>query len=196
MDLGTYMSAFEILKELEIFDEAASCLFGSGKISMAERYIDEVIEKHGKTPDLLCLLGDIRKNEDLYIEAWEKSNHKCSKAQRLLGRTKFNRGDYEGAILSFNLALKINKLYGNTWYTLGCAYMRTEKWGKAVFAFGNVVSLDSSKGEAWSNIASIYMAQKKNKEALVCLEQAVKLCKTHWKIWENLIMLCIDSRKF
>jgi hypothetical protein len=33
--LGIYMSAFEMLKELEMYDEAAECLYSCGKTTQA-----------------------------------------------------------------------------------------------------------------------------------------------------------------
>lgn len=42
----------------------------------------------------------------------------------------------------YELALAINPLYMNTWFSLGCAYMRIDEWDKALRAFSRVVSLD------------------------------------------------------
>jgi tetratricopeptide (TPR) repeat protein len=42
----------------------------------------------------------------------------------------------------YELALAINPLYMNTWFSLGCAYMRFDEWDKALRAFSRVVSLD------------------------------------------------------
>jgi hypothetical protein len=33
MKLGIFMSAFELLKEVELYEEAAQCLYGAGKIT-------------------------------------------------------------------------------------------------------------------------------------------------------------------
>jgi tetratricopeptide (TPR) repeat protein len=83
--------------------------------------------------------------------------------------------------------LAINPLYMNTWFSLGCAYMRFDEWDKALRAFSRVVSLDPEvryycpswfcffvscfsilccssmwqQPEAWANMASIYIKQKK-----------------------------------
>lgn len=37
--LGIFMSAFEMLKELEMYDEAAECLYCCGKTTQAENFI-------------------------------------------------------------------------------------------------------------------------------------------------------------
>lgn len=74
------------------------------------------------------------------------------------------------AIECFERALAINRLYKDAWFTLGCAYMRTEDWKNAIYSFRVAVSIDDQSAESWCNIASCYMQQKKLKEAMVCLE--------------------------
>jgi Tfp pilus assembly protein PilF len=75
------------------------------------------------------------------------------------------KGDLPKAIECLNKALNINKLYPQTWFTLGCIYMRVSEFSKAAYAFGNVISLDNQMGDAWSNLASCNMSMKKFKEA-------------------------------
>ena len=194
--IGVYLSAFELFKELDFYEEAAQCMVISGKITQAEKYIDEVIEEHGETAQIFCLLGDLKRKEEFYEKAWKLSNHKNARAMRSLGMMRFQRGQLDESIECLRLALDINKLYPSTWYTLGCCYVKKEEFEKAIFAFGNVVGYDESHGEAWSNLASSYMQLKKYKEAQSCLEHAVKSCRNNWKIWENLILLYLQSGLF
>lgn len=194
--IGVYLSAFELFKQLDFYEEAAQCMVVSGKITQAEKYIDSVIEKIGETPQILCLLGDLKRKDEYYQKAWELSNHKNARSMRSLGAMKFQRGQIDEAIECLKLALDINKLYPSSWYALGCAYVKKEDFEKAIFAFGNVISYDETHGEAWSNIASAYIQIEKYKEAQSCLEHAVKSCRQNWKIWENLIMLYLQSNQF
>lgn len=106
---------------------------------------------------MLCLLGEMNNDDTMYEKAWEISNHKYAKAMRMLGRSKLQKGENQIAINSFNTALSINKLYPQTWFSLGVAYMRTKEFSKASYAFGNVISLDPDTGDAWSNLASCNM---------------------------------------
>lgn len=98
-----------------------------------------------KNYNLLCLMGEMKCDHTWFERAWEESGHKCSKAMRQLGRYYFFENKYETAIECFNKALNINKLYPDTWFTMGCAHMRIEDWKGAIFAFGNVVSIDVRK---------------------------------------------------
>lgn len=194
--IGVFLSAFNLFDELDFYEDAAQCMVVSGKITQAEKYIDKVIEKYGETPQILCLLGDLKRKEEYYKKAWELSNHKNARSVRSLGMMQFQRGLVDEAIEYLKLALDINKLYPSTWYTLGCAYVKKEQYEKAIFAFGNVVSYDESHGEAWSNIATAYLQLGKLKEAQSCLEHAVKTCRHNWKIWENLILLYLQGNQF
>jgi len=89
---------------------------------------------------------------------------------RNLGRYYFFENDFKKSTECFETSLKLNKLYPETWFTLGCAYMRMEDWKSAIFSFGTVVSIDDRKVEAWSNIANCYVVTKKYFEAVTCCE--------------------------
>jgi len=75
---------------------------------------------------------------------------------------------------SFIKATQANYYHPNTWFTLGCTYMRLNQFDKALKAFSETISIDDTQGEAWGNMASCYMYQKKMKEAYSTLEQAVR----------------------
>lgn len=78
-----------------------------------------------------------------------------------LGRYYFFENNYEKSIECFENSLKLNKLYPDTWFTMGCAQMKIEDFKGAVFSFATVVSIDDHKYEAWANLANCYIAQKK-----------------------------------
>ena len=146
-----------------------------------------------KNYNLLCLMGEMKKDHTYWERAWEESSYKCSKAMRSLGRYYFFENDFKKSIECFEKALAINKLYPDTWFTLGCAFMRIEDYKSASFAFGTVVSIDESKVEAWANIANCYVAMKQYFQAVTCCEQALKLNHKSFKIWNNLILFSIET---
>ena len=92
------------------------------------------------TPKLWCVLGDLTRDPGCYEMAWASSNH-YSRAQRSLGFYYMSKGEIAEATSHFELALSINSLYPNTWFTLGCAYMKLEGWDKALSAFSFVVNI-------------------------------------------------------
>jgi tetratricopeptide (TPR) repeat protein len=149
-----------------------------------------------KSPAILCLLGDIKKDVSYYYKAWEESGHKYARAMRSIGRQHFFTGEYKKSIESYETALAINRLYGDAWFTLGCAYMRIEDWKGAIYSFGVAVSIDEHNHDAWCNISSCYLKQGKEKEAILCIEQALKQNRKNWKIWENYIIFSLETKNF
>ena len=140
---------------------------------MAQEFLDGA--EKAKRPvmmvaNVMCLVGEIRKDASQWEKAWELSNHRCARAMRSLGRHRFYDNKFEESIECFHKSFAINRLYQNEWFTCGCAHMRLEQFEKAVFAFGNVVSIDEMNAEAWGNIANCYAIQEKFQEALACSE--------------------------
>lgn len=168
------MSAHELLKSVGLHEDSVKCLFMAGRQTQAIEMAEDIMKKSKfKNYNLLCLMGEMKCDHTWFERAWEESGHKCSKAMRQLGRYYFFENNYKEAIACFQKATNINKLYPETWFTMGCAYMRIEDWKGAIFAFGTVVSIDNRKQEAWANIANCYVAQKQYFQAVTCCEQAL-----------------------
>ena len=157
--IGSFVSAFELLNEVELTEEAIKCLVMAGRhtqaLKLAEKQLGETLNleaptekkqkvKNIRQANLLCLLGDIKREGIYYERAWEESNYKCPRAMRSLGRMHFFENKFEEAIVCFMKSFEINRLYDKEWFTCGCAHMRLEQYDKAIFCFGNVVSIDDS----------------------------------------------------
>lgn len=159
MSIGVYMSAYELLVDVELWEDCILCLFLGGRATQAEQLANEQLTKNPgqQPPGILCLLGDIKKDHTYYIKAYEASKGKYPRALRSLARYHFFQGEFAQAIENYEKALAINRLYPDAWFTLGCAYMRTSDWQNAIYAFGNSISIDDQNAEGWCNIASCYM---------------------------------------
>jgi len=99
----------------------------------------------------------MKHDQTWFQKAWDESNGRCAKAMRNLGRYYFFENEFEKAIECFEKSLALNKLYPDTWFTLGGACMKSINYKGAIFAFGRVVSIDDRKTEAWANIANCYV---------------------------------------
>jgi tetratricopeptide (TPR) repeat protein len=153
--IGVHMSAFELLKTIGMHEEAIKSLYLAGRESRAIAMADELMETSTiKNYNLLCLLGDLKRDHTWYERAWEESGHKCSKAMRYLGQFRFNKGEFKEAIECFEKALAVNRLYPDAWFTLGCCYMRTGDIKNAIYSFSSVVTIDDRQSDAWANLAS------------------------------------------
>ncbi|CDW87054.1 tetratricopeptide repeat protein 27 [Stylonychia lemnae] len=197
MKIGVYVSAYEMLREVELYEDCILSMFMAGRSKLAEELAEERLEKSKLAqPNILCLLGDIKKDVSYYQRAWEVSGHKSARAMRSLARIQYFQGEFKKSAECYEKALSISRLYPDAWFTLGCAYMRLEELKQAVYAFGVSISIDESNCEAWSNISTCQMRMEKYKEAVMCLEQALKHNRKNWKIWENYIILSIETLKF
>ena len=190
--IGVFMSAHELLKSIGMHEDSIRCLFLAGRTGQAV----EMAEAHMANAkvmnfNMLCLMGEMKKDHTYWERAWEESGHKCGKAMRNLGRYYFFENNYEKAIECFEKGLAINKLYPDAWFTLGCAYMKVHKYKEASFSFGNVVSIDSRETDAWAIIASCQIAMNNYFQAVTCCEQALKINRKSWKIWNNYIIFSI-----
>ena len=145
---------------------------------------------------MLCALADILNDTNLYNEAWEISHHKCTRAQRTLGKRKFDQENFLESIEHYKKALEINPLYPNAWFTLGCAYMRLKNWESACFSFQKLIFIDSNLPEAWNNLAASQMSLGNYSEAYDALAHGIKYDRNNWKMFENLLILSIKLQKF
>ena len=183
LSLGVVKSAMEIFERLEMWEQVVKCwqsmerpdkgiaivrdLLGGKKAQ-----VDEVISR-GKSSTinrrqalntareakLWCLLGDLEPDNALthYTHAWEVSKEKSGRAVRSLGGYHFAHEEYPKAIEYLQKAVSINPLMERTWFILGCACVREERWKEAREAFTRCVSIDDEDGESWNNLASVYL---------------------------------------
>jgi tetratricopeptide (TPR) repeat protein len=201
---GMYMSAYELLSEVELSEDAIKCLAIAGRQTEAIKKADEYLAKleaEGKSglltyANALCLTADIKRDASLYSKAWAVSNQRCSRAMRSLARDFFFKNKFQEAIDCFNKAFAINMLYPKEQFTCGCAHMKLEQWDRAIFVFGTSISIDAKDTEAWGNIANCYHAQSKYTEALQCTEQALKINRKSWRLWHNCIRFALQCNHF
>ena len=193
MQYGAVSTAFEIFKELNMFEECINCLYLAGKKEQAEKFALDILKKD-ENPGVYCVLGELLEKEEYFHKALEVSKNKYIRAYRCLGRFCFNKNRINEAINYYEKALEINPLFPNIWFTLGCANLTIKNWEGAIRAFSQSIQIDDSTGEGWANLANAFSQIKKNKEALKCLEEGFKRSRTNWKICENLIYLSIDCQ--
>ncbi|KAK5581984.1 hypothetical protein RB653_003565 [Dictyostelium firmibasis] len=193
--IGAAASAFEIFERLEMWDEAIKCLTFMGKSARSEELVRKRLEID-PSPELYCVLGDLKSDPQFYIKGWELSNKRYSRAQRALARYYLEKEQYQLCIDAYQIGLAINPLFPNSWFSLGCAAMKIEKWDTALNAFSRVVSLEPEEGEGWANLASIYMYQNKMDKASSALMEGLKHKRENWKMWENFLFCCISIRDY
>ena len=193
MGYGSTMTAFEIFKDLELWEDAINCLFIADKVQQAKDLANERM-KINPEPSVLCALGELMKDEKYFLEALTLSNGKYTKAYRSLGYFYFGKNQIDKAIENFEKALDINPLFPNIWFTLGCLYLSKRLFEKSIYAFNQSLSIDDESAEAWANLGISFSQVNKQKEALRCLEEGFKRNRKNWKICENIMIISINCK--
>ncbi|RKP33996.1 hypothetical protein BJ085DRAFT_21969, partial [Dimargaris cristalligena] len=192
VSLGVFRSALEIYERLETWDEVISCYQMLEKKDIAERMVREQLVLHPESPKLLCILGDLKTDPSYWEQAWTVSHERYARAMRSLGGYHYRQGHYAESVTCYDRALKLNPLFENSWFMLGCAAIQAEEWATAVRAFLRVITLDDDNGEAWSNLASCYMKLDQKQDAFAAYRQAVRKCHESWRIWTNYLYMALE----
>ncbi|KAG0203616.1 hypothetical protein BGX28_004139 [Mortierella sp. GBA30] len=196
MSLGVVRSALDIFERLELWEDVIACHQFLDQPDKAKAMCNDLLEKNPTNAKLLCIIGDLDQDPEKYKQAWEVSGHRFARAQRSLGSYHFKHQEYEPAKECYQRALKINPLFENSWFILGCIGMQLEDFDIALEAFTKVVSIDANNGEAWNNIAAIHMRRNNNLDAQHALRQALKEKRESWKIWSNYMYCSMDIGDF
>ncbi|KAK3829317.1 MAG: hypothetical protein J3Q66DRAFT_376789 [Benniella sp.] len=196
MTLGVVRSALAIFERLELWEEVIACHQFLDQPEKAKALCRELLAKNPSHARLLCIIGDLDEDPEKYKEAWEVSGHRFARAQRSLGAYYYKHSQLELARASYQEALKINPLFENSWFVLGCVCMQLEDFDTAINAFVRVVSINHENGEAWNNMAAIHMHRKNPVDAQHALRQALKEKRDSWKIWSNFMYCSMDIGDF
>ncbi|KJP90042.1 hypothetical protein AK88_00211 [Plasmodium fragile] len=190
---GSVVSAFNLFKDLKLWEEAITCLIQADRKEEAKELLDDLLEKK-KTPALLCLYGlvDAHNALNYYIDAWKLSNYKYAKAARFIGNYYYRKEMYSPCCEYLEKALEISPLFPDIWFILGCSYMKIEKIDESVKAFTRMVSMtNEDSAKAYGNLAYLYMKKEMYKAARICINQAVKVDNNEWKYWDTYLKLSI-----
>jgi tetratricopeptide (TPR) repeat protein len=196
ISLGVLRSALEIFERLQLWEDVISTYQMLDQPEKAKKTLLSLLEEQPKSPKLWCILGDIEQNPEHWHKAWEISGRPFARAMRSLGAYHYRREEFKESIESYENAMKLNPLFENSWFIMGCAAIQISEWDTGVRAFGRAVGLDAENAEGWNNLASIYIRQDKKGDAFYALKQATKLKFENWKMWQNLLYVCIDIGEF
>ncbi|RPA80153.1 TPR-like protein [Ascobolus immersus RN42] len=173
--LGGLRSALEIYERLELWPETALCYAATeqeekGKKLLLDQLLlpetapgeprQERLPRPAEAPRMYCILGDIESDVSHYETAWKISNFRYARAIRSIARAQISANDFEAAAESLRKALKINPMYKETSFLLGCCYIELTNWDGAAECFSRVVSIDDTDGDAWANLATALMKRE------------------------------------
>ncbi|CAF3109580.1 unnamed protein product [Rotaria sp. Silwood2] len=189
--LGLINNALDLYLYLKKWSDVIACYQLLKKLSLAEHVIREQL-KIKETPDLLCSLGEVTDEFEYLERAWILSKERSGRAQRLMGKYYFNRGNYEKTCDHLLKAVEINSLQHDTWFWLGSAAFRTEKWELGVRAYSRCTNIEPDNFEAWNNLAACHTKLKQKDKAHKVFLEAIKCNYDNWKVWENFLWTSAD----
>ncbi|XP_048737293.2 tetratricopeptide repeat protein 27-like [Ostrea edulis] len=195
LSIGIIGGAVEVFERLQLWEDVITGYKRLGKMEKAEMIIRDQLAIQ-ETPNLWCFLGDVTRDINHYIKAWEMSGHRHARSQRCMGYLYMAQEQYEMCIECFQKSLKINSLQVPVWFTYGCACMAARKFEEAVKGFKRCVNIDTDNFEAWNNMASAYVQLKDKKKAFITLKESLKCNYDNWRIWENLMVVATDCGEF
>jgi tetratricopeptide (TPR) repeat protein len=94
------------------------------------------------------------------------------------------------------VALKINPLFPDGWFSGGYACLKCGRRDEALAAFVRCTQIDVENGQAWNNVAALNIRAGRFAAAHTALTEAVKHQRTSWHTWENHAMVCAKVGKF
>ena len=110
-------SATDLFAQLELWEEAVTCLKVTDDVEKARAMAEERIAVRPES-GLLCLLAEMSQDPVYAQRAWDLSGGKYARAQRTLARMAFNRGDKDACITHFQMSLALNPLFEDAWFTM------------------------------------------------------------------------------
>ena len=186
---GSFVSALEIFKRLQLWAEVALCYHSIGQEDKARQIVRRQLYVSSKGPEidhftldaeeiitekwdgeirnpspphaprLWCILGDLDQDPECWQRAWDISKSRYARAQRTLGEYYNRQGDLARAREAYMKATVVNRQNGETWSRLGDIDLRVGHWDGAIIAFQQSIMIDDSDAKTYSNLGSALLSK-------------------------------------
>ncbi|XP_024545311.1 tetratricopeptide repeat protein 27 homolog [Selaginella moellendorffii] len=196
VSIGNIGEALSLFEKLELWQSVIDCYRLLGDKARGVSLIKERLEISPNDPRLWCSLGDATNDDACFLKSWEVSGQRYAVAQRFLARSAMNRKEYEEAVKHWDLALSLNPLYSDGWFSAGFCALKCKKYDQALHAFVRTIQLDPEHGEAFNNIAALNMRKENLKEASTAFQQAVQFKRNSWELWDNYAHVLVSLGNF
>ena len=102
------------------------------------------------------------------------------------GASRYDAGDFEGAVSAYSRALAIDPGVVEAWNNLGNACVRLGRFYDAIAAYERALAIREDVFECWFNLGTAYADIGSCDDALRCLERALALKPDAYDVWYNL----------
>jgi len=156
-------------------------LYHSGKLTIVEKKVIELIKKNPKSFVLYNLFGAVlsnQKNFDKAVINYKKSieiNPDYAEGHNNLGSVLYQLGKFNEAIDSYQRAIKINPEYAEAYNNLGNVYDINEKVDEAILNYKKAIKINANFVEAYSNLGHLLKEIGKVDEARNCENKLLSL---------------------
>ena len=100
-----------------------------------------------------------------------------------LGLKQASAGDFQGAIDSWNKALKLNPNLAEIWHNLGSALGRLEQYPEAIESFNHALEIDPQSYQAWNDRAHAFSQMQQWEQAIDSWNKAIALNPGNYQFW-------------
>mgnify|MGYP001182478249 CR=1 FL=1 len=133
----------------------------------------------------LHLSGEIKKSQKLYLELIEK-NKENYELFFLVGTTYLQLKEYAEAISNYNISIKLNPNYPNSYNNKGIALAEKQDYSEAILNYDKAIKLKKDYFDAYLNKGISLHKLKKFDQAIKYFELLKKIRPSEPKIYNNL----------
>lgn len=133
----------------------------------------------------LHLSGEIKKSQKLYLELIE-NNKENYELFFLIGTTYLQLKEYTEAISNFNISIKLNPNYPNSYNNKGIALAEKQNYSEAILNYDKAIKLKKDYFDAYLNKGISLHKLKKIDQAIKFFKLLIQIRPSEPKIYNNL----------
>ena len=191
-DENLFKTALDLFESIHDFDNVIKCCKSLDKRRRAENLARDLLETDPANPMLWVAVGEATREDQYLWKAWELSNKKMAAPMRSLARMALEREQYEKVVEYFDMATKINPIFGGDWFSLGFASLKLKNLDQGTVAFTRVCQIDPNDAYAWNNLGSLLLQQGKARPAFNAISQALRNNRRSWRMWQNYFSIAVE----
>ena len=177
-------------------------LYHSGKLTIVEKKVIELIKKNQKSFVLYNLFGAIladQKNFDKAIINYKKSleiNSDYAEGHNNLGSVLYKIGKFSESIDSYQRAIKIKPDFTEAYNNLGLTFKELGKFSESIDSYQRAIKIKPDFTEAYNNLGLTFEELGKFNESIDSYQRAIKINPEYAEAYNNLGVIFKMTGKF